>query len=128
LPTSSVSSQVSDAIYYASIILLSLLLARPVYLAYSGSQERGAQTVSSSLAAVIDAMSPGMTLVTSLQAYPGIPLTVTLSGTSVSASVGHASSSSPVRWQLQRALLLPGTDYSFTLRGGTVEVVALRHD
>ena len=126
MPAVSVSSQLSQAVYFVSIIGLSLLLARPVYLVYSGSQERSAQVVASGVGALIDAMSPGTTLVTSLESYPGVRLSVSLSGTSVAASFGGATATTQVRWELPRTTLSPGVTYSFTLNGGEVTVAKAR--
>jgi len=126
MPTVAVSSQISEAVYLASIIGLSVLLARPVYLVYSASQERGAQVVAAGLGEMIDSMSPGTSLVTSLQSYPGVQLTVVLGGTTVSASFGNSSASAQVRWELPRATLHPGELYNFTLQGGWVLLAQAR--
>jgi hypothetical protein len=126
VPAVAVSSQLSQSIYFISIIGLSVLLARPVYLVYSGSQERSAQVVASGLGAVIDSMSPGTTVVTSLESYPGVQLSVSLSGTTVSASFGDATAAAHVRWDLPRATLSPGATYSLTLNGGDVVVAQAR--
>jgi hypothetical protein len=126
VPAVAVSSQLSQSIYFISIIGLSVLLARPVYLVYSASQERSAQVVASGVEAVIDSMSPGTTVVTSLQSYPGVQLSVSLSGTTVSASFGKATATAQVRWELPRETLSPGATYSFTLNGGDVVVAQAR--
>ena len=126
MPAVVVSSQLSQSIYFISIIGLSVLLARPVYLVYSGSQERSAQVVASGLEAVIDSMSPGTTVVTSLESYPGVQLSVSLSGTTVSASFGDATAAAQVRWDLPHATLSPGATYSLTLNGGDVVVAQAR--
>jgi hypothetical protein len=127
MPAISVSSQLSEAVYFVSIIGLSILLARPVYLVYSGSQQRSAQVVASGIEAMIDSMSPGITVVTSLETYPGVQLSVVLSGTTVAASFGNATATEQVRWELMRATLSPGTTYSFTLNGGEVMVAQTRN-
>jgi hypothetical protein len=127
LPAVSVSSQLSEAVYFVSIIGLSVLLARPVYLVYSGSQERSAQVVASGIEAMIDSMSPGTTVVTSLESYPGVQLSVALSGTTVAASFGNATVTAQVRWELPRATLSPGATYVFTLTGGEVMVAQARN-
>jgi len=123
LPTVAVSSQLSQAVYFVSIIGLAVLLARPVYLVYTASEDRSAQTVASGLEAMIDSMSPGTTLVSSLQSYPGVRLTVSLAGTTVSASFGGAKATAQVKWALPSTSLQPGETYRFTLNGGQVEVV-----
>jgi len=126
VPTVSVSSQLSDAVYFVSIIGLSVMLARPVYLTYSASQERGAQAVASGVQAMIDSMSSGTTLVTSLESYPGVHLSVALSGTTVKVSFGNATATAPVRWALPHATLSPGEAYNFTLKGGEVVIEKAR--
>ncbi len=126
MPTIAVSSRLSDAVYLVAIIGLSILLARPVYLVLAASQERGAQAVASGLGEMIDSMSPGTTLVTRLETYPGVQLSVTLSGTTVAASFGKTTATSPVRWELPHATLSPGETYSFTLKGGEVSVAQAR--
>lgn len=126
MPTVATSSQVSDAVYIASIIGLSLLLARPVYLVFTASQERGAEAVSSGLGRMLDSMSPGTTLVTGLETYPGVQLSVTLSGNTVAATFGRTTAITQVRWELPRATLSPGEAYSFTLIGGEVLVEKAR--
>lgn len=88
MPTVAVTSQLSQAIYFASIIGLAVLLARPVYLVYSASQERSAQAVASGLQAMIDSMSSGTTVVSGLESYPGVQLSVALGGTTIAASFG----------------------------------------
>lgn len=121
-----VSSQLSQAVYFVSIIGLSLMLARPVYLVYSGAQERGAEALAAGLGAMVDSMSPGTTVVTSLESYPGVKLSVAFSGTTIVASFGNSSASAQVAWALQRATLSPGQDYRLTLEGGEVQVAQAR--
>src|ERR1700690_4473193 len=127
MPAISVSSQLSEAVYFVSIIGLSILLPRPVDLVFSGSQQRSAQVVASGIEAMIDSMSPGITVVTSLETYPGVQLSVVLSGTIVAASFGNATARQQVRWELTRATLSPGTTYSFTVNGGQVMVAQTRN-
>jgi len=126
VPTVAVSSQLAQSVYFISIIGLSVLLARPVYLVYSASQERSAQVVASGLEAVIDSMAPGTTVVMSLEGYPGVQLSVSLSGTNISASFGSATATAQVKWELPRANLSPGATYTFTLNGGDVVVAQAR--
>jgi hypothetical protein len=126
VPTVAVSSQLSEAVYFVSVIGLAVLLARPVYLVYSASQERSAQVVASGLEAMVDSMSSGTTVVTSLESYPGVQLSVALAGTTVAASFGNATATAQVRWELQRATLSPGEAYNFTLKGGVVAVAQAR--
>jgi cytochrome bd-type quinol oxidase subunit 2 len=126
MPAVAVSSQVSDAVYMASILALAVLLARPVYLAFSGSQERGAEAVASSLGNMLDSMSPGMSVVTSLGSYPGVQLSVSLAGNTVAASFGTHTATDQVAWELPRTTLSPGEEYNFTLQGGALLVSPAR--
>jgi hypothetical protein len=126
MPSVAVSSQLSDAVYVASVVGLAILLARPVYLVFSASQERGAEAVASGLGVMIDSMSPGTTLAARLESYPGVQLSVTFSGSTVAASFGKATATSHVRWDLQQAVLSPGLTYTFTLKGGEVRVAQAR--
>jgi hypothetical protein len=123
----SVSSQLSDAVYLAAIIGLAVLLARPVYLVYSASQQRGAEVVASGVAAMLDSLSPGTTVVTALESYPGVKLSVALSGSTVVATLGGASATAHVKWELPRATLSGGETYNFTLLGGGVVVAQARN-
>ena len=127
MPAIAVSSQLSDAVYFVSIIGLSVMLARPVYLVYSASQERGAQAVASGLESMIDSMSPGTSIVTSLESYPGVQLSVALSGNTIAASFGNATTMAQVRWGLPHATLSPGEAYNFTLSGRDVVVEKARN-
>ena len=126
MPAVAVSSHLSEAVYFVSIIGLAVLLARPVYLVYSGSQERSAQAVASGLGAMIDSMSPGTTVVTSLESYPGVRLSVALGGASVTASFGTSAANAHVKWALPHLTLSPGETYTFTLIGGEVAVAQTR--
>jgi hypothetical protein len=127
VPTVAVSSQLSDAVYIVSIVGLSILLARPVYLVFTASQERGAEAVASGLGSMIDTMTPGTTLVTGLESYPGVQLSVTLSGTTVTASFGKATAAFQVKWEFAHATLSPGETYTFTLKGAEVLVAPTRN-
>jgi len=122
VPTVALSSNLADGIYIIAIVGMSVLLARPVYAVYTASQERGAVAVSSGVAEMIDSMSPGTSMVVRLESYPSVGLSVVLSGTTVTARMGEASSSAHVRWGVQAATLSPGEAYNFTLAGGEVLV------
>jgi hypothetical protein len=93
---------------------------------FTASQERGAQAVSSGLGEMIDSMSPGTTIVAGLESYPGVQLSVTLSGTTVAATFGKTTATTQVRWELPRATLSSGVEYSFTLTGRVVLVEKAR--
>lgn len=123
----SVSSHVSEAIYLISIIALSVLLARPVYLVYSGSQELAARTVSSGLAQSLNSMLPGMTITTILQSYPGVGFSVSLGGSSVVAKCGAASATAETKWHLPHVTLTPGRAYTFTLQGEEIVMGTPKH-
>lgn len=127
MPAIAVSSRISDAVYLVSIVGLSILLARPVYLAYAASQERGAQIVASGLARMIDSMSPGTSVTTTLETYPGVRLSVVLDGTTVAASFGASAATVHVSWQLPHFTLSPGQAYNFTLEGGRVVIEQARN-
>ncbi len=126
MPTVAVSSQLSQAVYMASIIGLAVLLARPVYLAYSASQQRGAEAVAAGLGKMIDSMSPGTSVVVGLESYPGVKLSVALQGDTVAASLGGATATETVGWDLPHVTLDPGLRYNFTLVGGAVSVAQAR--
>jgi hypothetical protein len=127
MPTTAVSSQISDAIYLISIIVLSVFLVRPVYLVYGAAQARGADVVASGIGNMIDSMSPGTTLVTTIESYPGVRLFVTLGGDTVTASFEKATATSHVKWPIQYTVLSAGESYNFTLRGGEVRVAPIHH-
>jgi hypothetical protein len=127
MPTIAVSSNVSDAVYLVSVIGLSILLARPVFLVYTASQERGAEVVAAGLGNMIDSMSPGTSVITSLTSYPAIQLTVALSGNTVAASFGKSTATAQVRCSLPEMTLHPGVTYAFTLHGGELVVAQARN-
>lgn len=127
MPTVAVSSRVSDAVYLVSMIGLSILLARPVYLVYSASQERAAEVVAAGVGKMIDSMSPGASVVTSLESYPAVQYSVALSGTTVTASFGRSTATAHVLWSLPQTTLHPGEAYTFTLKGGEVSVAQTRN-
>jgi hypothetical protein len=127
MPAIAVSSRISDAVYLVSIVGLSILLARPVFLVYAASQERGAEIVASGLGRMIDSMSPGTSVVMTLESYPGVMLSVVLDGTTVAASFGKSAATTHVSWQLQHSTLSPGQAYNFTLEGGMVVVAQARN-
>ena len=98
-----------------------------MYLVYGAAQTRGADIVASGIGNMIDSMSPGTTFVMSLESYPGVQLSVALSGTTVTASFGKSTATSQVTWPLRSAVLSPGETYNFTLRGGEITVAPVRH-
>jgi len=127
VPTVAVSSQLTEAVYMVSIIGLTVLLARPVYLVYTASQERGAEAVAAGLRTMIDSMSPGTTVVTRIESYPGVQLSVSLQGTTVAASLGKSTATAQVSWDVPHMTLSPGEDYNFTLEGGVLRVAQARN-
>lgn len=124
MPTVAISSQISEAVYLIAVLALAALLARPVYAVYSASQERGAEAVASGLSEMIDRLEPGTIVVAKVESFPGTGLSVALQGTSVTASFEGTSATAQVRWELPHEKLVPGEDYSFTVRGDKVEVAA----
>ena len=127
MPAVAVSSQISDAVYMASIIALAVLLARPVYLVYAASQQRGAEAVAAGIGTMIDSMSPGTSVVTSLESYPCVQLSVVLDGNTVAASFGKSTATSQVSKALPMTTLSPGVLYNFTLDGGKLVVAPARN-
>jgi hypothetical protein len=127
MPTVAISSRVSDAVYILSILLVGLLLARPVFVTYSASQERAAEVVAAGVGKMIDSMSPGTRVVTSLESFPSVHYSVELSGNSVIASFGRSAATDHVRWSLSHTVIHPGLLYAFTLEGGMVEVAQARN-
>lgn len=125
LPAVSVSSQLSSGVYFASLLALLALLAHPVALVYSASQERSAHAVAEGLATAIDTMSPGTSILARLESYPMVPVAVSLGGDGVTASFGSATATAAVRWNLQAGHLSPGL-YNFTLKGGAVSIAPAR--
>ena len=98
-----------------------------MYLVYGAAQTRGADIVASGIGNMIDSMSPGSTFIMSLESYPGVRLSVALSGATVTATFGKSTATSQVRWPLQGAVLSPGKTYNFTLLGGEITVAPVRH-
>lgn len=127
MPAISVSSQLSQVVYFASVLGLALMLARPVYLVYTGSQERAAEVSAAGLSAMLDSLSPGMTVVASLEAYPGVTSGATLSGNTVVVAFGSSTAIAHVTWALSHATLSAGRAYTFKLQGGEVVVGTARH-
>ncbi|MDA4117469.1 MAG: hypothetical protein OK455_03910 [Thaumarchaeota archaeon] len=127
MPTTAVSSLISDAVYLISIVVLSVFLARPVYLVYGAAQTRGADMVASGVGTMLDSISPGTSVITSFESYPGVQLSVVLSGTSVTASFGKSAATFHERWPLQNVVLTPGESYNFSFRGGEIVVAPVRH-
>jgi hypothetical protein len=112
-------------VYLASIIGLLLLLARPVYLVFSASEQRGAESVAQGISNVVDSLTQGSSVVCTLPAYPGVSLSVDLSGSAVSAYVDGNRASTSVRWPINPMTMEAGESYSFTLEDGHVLVSAV---
>ncbi|MDG7020930.1 MAG: hypothetical protein JRN23_03250 [Nitrososphaerota archaeon] len=127
MPAVSVSSQLSQAVYVVAVFGLALMLSRPVALVYSGSQERAAEVAAAGLSSMIDSMSPGMTVVAGLEAFPGVASGASLSGETVVVHFGSSTATARVVWDLARATLVPGREYSFALEGGEVAVGPASH-
>ena len=126
MPTVAVSSQISEAVYFVAIIGLAVLLARPVYLVYSGAQERSAEVLAAGMAEMVDSMRPGTSTALDLEAYPGVAISVALEGSTLTAHVGGYSSEAAVRWALPEVTLHTGDEYNLTLVGDGVEIATAR--
>ena len=124
MPAASISSQISQAVYFIAVLSLAAILAKPVYGVYTAAQERGAQATADGVGSMLDSLSPGESVVLKLESYPGVGLAVSLDGSEVRASEGSATSVYHVHWSLPTATLLPGVSYRFVLSGGSVSVKA----
>jgi hypothetical protein len=120
MPAVSVSAQISQAIYFLAVITLAAVLAKPVYGVYTASQERGAQVTAAGIGSMLNSLSPGESAAFRLDAYPGVALSASLSGTTVKVSEGRATCVFPVRWSLPSETLEPGVLYAFTLDGTSI--------
>ena len=121
MPTTGISAQVEQAVYMASVFGLLLLLARPAYLVFSASEGRD-QAVAQGVAGTVDALAPGSSVMVSLPAYPGLSLSVSISGTLVIASVDGNQANATVQWPMEPMVLDAGASYSFALADGHVLV------
>ena len=124
MPTVSVSSQISQAVYFIAVLSLAGALAKPVYGVYTASQERGAQVTAAGIASMLDSLSPGESVTLKLVSYPGLEMSSSLAGSTVKVTEGPMSGSAQVRWLLPTLTLEPGLPYTFALTGTSVSVVA----
>lgn len=123
MPVSSVSGVVSTSTYVVSMALLLALLAPSLRAASSGADAAAAAHLSQAIASQIDDLSPGMSTTLRFGSSPGAPASVTLSGSSVTATVGGQSSTRAVAWALPDSVLSSGRDYVVSLNGaGVVEL------
>lgn len=122
VPATSISVQLGDAIYLASILLLALLLARPVYSLYGAAQTRGAEAVATGVASVVDSLPAGGTTTMRLQDGVGATFSVELYGNTVTVSLGGSTASSRVDRALPAATLASGNTYELRDVGGRISV------
>jgi len=126
VPATAVTSQLEDALYLASILLLSLLLARPIYGLYGAAQTRGAEAVATGVADMIDSLTPGGSATLSLEVEVGVTYSVDLSGHAVAVSFGGSTAASQVDATLPTATLTPGNSYRFVDTGGRISLAQAR--
>ncbi len=120
MPVTSLSGALSTAVYFASMFLLLGILVPPVRSVYGDADLAAARHLAGGIAGQIDALSPGMESLVSFDSLPGVSVSVTLSGSSVIATVGGESASESVNWGLPGVALSAGQDYEVTLNGGVV--------
>jgi hypothetical protein len=118
MPVNSLSGSLSTAVYFASLFLLLFALAGPVRGAYQDANQRAAQQVAAGVATQLDDMSPGMVSSLSLRSLPGVSVSVSLSGSEVTAIVDGVSATAGVRWEMQDVTLTAGHVYTVSV-GGT---------
>lgn len=121
MPASSLGSLDSWGVYaFASVALVLLLtpqLAGVVRLSREGADLRDLDGAG----AVIDSLSPGITMVFAFGA-PHLSDSLQLGGHAVSCSDGQGTVSVPVRWALPNFTLSPAVQYRLSLVKGTVMV------
>ena len=122
MPTTSVSGALSTSIYFVSMFLLLGLLIPPTRGAYEDGNVAAARHLAEGIAGQIDEMSPGMTSVLRFSSFPGVAQSVSLSGHSVTATVGGFSASSPVIWALHESRLFPDRSYEIEIVGGELQI------
>jgi hypothetical protein len=120
MPTSSVSGMLSTSVYFAAIFLLMAVVMGPAANLYRGASLEAAGHLAQGIAAQIDDLSPGMRTAIEFGSYPGMEVSVSFSGASVTATVNGFSATQEVAWQLDTYTLGPGEDYQALLRGGVV--------
>jgi len=126
VPATGISSQISDAVYLASILILAVLLARPVYGVYSASQTRAVEIVAAGVEKMIDSIPSGGSTVVRLEAGVGATFSVRLSGHTVSVSSGGFTAISQVKCSLPSMTLSSGTAYRLSETGGRLFVEKTR--
>jgi hypothetical protein len=122
MPVSSVSEQISTALYFSSVFILMIVAMVPVTNLYRDSNQLAADRLASGIAAQVGALVPGMTSELEFGSYPGMNVSVRLSGSEVIASVNGLTSASPTSWLMDSIVLSPYRHYSILLSGGVVSV------
>jgi hypothetical protein len=115
MPVNSLSGSLSTSVYFASMFLLLFVIAAPVGTAFRDANQRAAQELASGIATQIDDLSPGMQSSLILRSSPGISVSVSLSGSSVTAVVDGQSASAQVRWDIAQSTLVGGRIYTVAL-------------
>ncbi len=121
MPVSSLSGALSTSVYFASMLLLLGILIPPVRTAYGDADLAAAKHLAESIAGQIDALSPGMTTVLRFGSFPGVDISVALSGRSVTATVDGSSAREDVIWTLPGSVLSSDRGYVVELEGGSLE-------
>ncbi len=115
MPAASISSIVSDSAYLAAVLIVTVLLFRPVFGLYSDSEQQTATMTATSLSAVVNAMSPGMSTTVLLQGPAFSNMSVSFTGTEVVVACQGHTASQAVIWQLRPAHLYAGRTYTLRL-------------
>jgi type II secretory pathway pseudopilin PulG len=114
---------VSNSTYIVSMALLLALLAPTLRAASSSADASAAAHLSGGIAEQIDDLSPGMSTALSFDSSLGAVASVTLSGSTVTATVGGQSATRTVTWLLPTSVLSSGHEYVVSLDGaGVVEL------
>ncbi len=122
MPVSSVSGLLSTSSYFIAVLLLMVVVMSPVAEIYRGASTDSAAALARGVAGQIDSMSPGMTTELEFSSYPGTSVSVTLSGSSVIATVNGFSSTHTVTWPLGTAILQPGRQYDLVVSAGVITI------
>jgi hypothetical protein len=122
MPVSSVSEQLSTALYFSSVFILMIVAMMPVTSLYRDSNQLAAQRLASGIATQVGALVPGMTSEIEFGSSPGMNVSVRLSGSEVVATVNGLTSASSTSWRMDSVVLSPYRQYSIQLSGGVVIV------
>jgi hypothetical protein len=114
----------STSFYFAAVFLLMAVVMGPAVNLYRGASLEAAGHLAQGIAAQIDDLSPGMKTAVEFGSYPGMDVSVSFSGATVTATVNGFSATQKVTWQLDAYRLEPGEDYQVLLSGGGVVTLA----